>query len=190
MCMKPTRRGVDVIAYSGTSFWSRLIQFRSLSKISHVALVCEINDELWVIESLEGKGCRLVPLRAWAKWDGNVTAFRFKRDIVGDVKRQEIIDYAVSKVGCEYASPTQFIRSFGFLTRRLCKAIGINADTDRDRFFCSEHASDSMRHAGLKIPSTPEMMTPGDVCDLDYLEKVATFRSKDCSKRQLFDRSN
>lgn len=185
--MRPTSKGIDVIAYSGTHPWSRIIQVRSLSRYSHVALVCEYNDELWAIESLERKGVRLVPLRAWAKWDGNVTAFRFKRDIVGDIQRQQIIDYAISKVGCEYASPIQFIRSFGFLTRRLCKTIGINADTDRDRYFCSEHTSDSIRHADLRIPSPPEMMTPGDVCDLEYLEKVATFRSKDCRKRQLFE---
>ena len=168
--MKPSSRGIDIVAFSGTRVWSRIIRLRSQSRFSHVGIVCEINGDDWVIEALERKGVRLVPLRVWYQWGGEVTAFRLKDS--SDDTRLRLIDFAAKRVGQEYASPWQFVRSFGFATRWLCRKIGVRKDLESDRWFCSELVAAALPHAGCWIGAEPSEMTPGDVCNLPCLERV------------------
>jgi hypothetical protein len=178
--MKPSSRDIDIVAFSGTRVWSRIIRLRSQSRFSHVGIVCEINGDDWVIEALERKGVRLVPLRVWYQWNGDVTAFRLKTPLGGDAsyswlqgRRREIINFAAQRIGQEYASPWQFFRSFGFATRWLCRKIGVRKDLESDRFFCSELVAESLKSAGFWIGLDPSEMTPGDICGLPCLERVA-----------------
>lgn len=170
--MNPSSRGIDIVAFSGTRVWSRVIRLRSQSQYSHVGIICEINGDDWVIEALERKGVRLVPLRVWYQWNGDVTEFRLKSK--SNDARQQLIDFAANRVGQEYASPWQFVRSFGFATRWLCRKIGVRKDLESDRWFCSELVAAALHHAGfwLGVDSVPSEMTPGDVCNLPCLERI------------------
>jgi hypothetical protein len=168
--MRPTSRGIDVVAFSGTRVWSRLIRLRSRSRYSHVGLVCEIDGDEYVLEALERKGVRLVPLSVWFTWSGSVTALRFDPDVVGDVDRQRIIDFAKARLGQEYASPWQFVRSWGLITRAVCRWLGVRVDLEATRWFCSELVAAALESADARLPKAPSEMTPGDVVNLPYLE--------------------
>lgn len=174
--MRPSSRGIDIVAFSGTRVWSRIIRLRSHSSYSHVGIVCEMDGDEWVIEALEGKGVRAVPLRVWFGWSGKITTFSFDPDVIGDVDRQQIIDFAKSRIGQEYASPWQFVRSFGFITRWLCRLIGIRCDLETDRWFCSELVAAAIASLGHWHRAEPAEMTPADVCGLSCLRPVV-FRS-------------
>ena len=51
----------DIVLYSGTRLWSRVIRAFSKSKWSHVGIIIRYGKsfEPWVVEALEGKGVRL-----------------------------------------------------------------------------------------------------------------------------------
>lgn len=169
MCMKPTSKGIDVVAFSGRRVWSRLIELRSWSRYSHVGIVCELDGDEWVIEALEGKGVRFVPLRVWYQWGGDVTAFRFDPAIFGSQERQAVIDFAKARIGCDYCSPWQFLRSFGFATRWLLRLLKVRVDLEAERWFCSELVAAAIEAHGPCGTYEPAEMTPGDVVALPYL---------------------
>lgn len=52
----------DLLAWSGHSFFSRMIKLFTESSITHVGIAYKVNTELFVIESIEGTGVRLFPL--------------------------------------------------------------------------------------------------------------------------------
>lgn len=168
--MKPSSSGVDIYAFEGRALFSRLIQFRTLSRISHVGLACEHDGEQYVLESLEGKGVRLVPFRVWVSWGGPITAYRVEG--VTDEQRQIAIDVAMRRLGCEYASPKQFVRSFGMVTRALCRRLKVRRDLESQRFFCSEFVAYCLKRAGLHFKGLPVEMSPADVIALPGVQRV------------------
>lgn len=163
----------DLIFFAGRSAWSNLIRLRSLSTFSHVGMIYEYRGQNWVIESLEGKGVRLVPLSVWSDWArrgmGRYAIFKLQAT---DEQRQMAVEFCLSRVGFEYASPRQFVRSFGWLTRKVSRWLGLPEDENAKRYFCSELIAAALKYAGLKIPKPPVRMTPGDVALLSYLDKV------------------
>ena len=163
----------DLVFWSGRSIWSRLIRLRSESHFSHVGMIVERDDRTWVVESLEGKGVRLVPLSVWSDWvrqrQGHYAIYSLQ---ASDVQRSEAAKFMLDRVGLEYASPRQFIRSFGWLSRKVCRWLGLPADEDATRYFCSELVAAALSSADLRIPKSPAMMTPGDVALLPYLDKI------------------
>lgn len=175
--MRPSSRGIDIVAFSGRRVWSRVIELRSLSQFSHVGIVCEIDGDDWVIEALEGKGVRLVPLRCWMQWDGEFKAFALADPESGipycGVLRQRVINFAAKRIGQEYASPLQLVRSFGFVTRWLCRVLRLRVDLEADRWFCSELVAAALYSAGLFIPRDAAQMAPGDVVRLPFLKEVS-----------------
>jgi len=167
--MKPASKGIDIVAYVGNRVFSRVIQWRSGSKFSHVGMVCECDGVEYVLESLEGKGVRLVPLTHWLTWPGKIVGWKLDPNIVGDVDRQNMVDWCVARLGCEYASPKQFLRSFGYSSRWLMRLLHLRIDLEFDRFFCSEYLSQAMESVGLVLPKYGSEMTPGDVTKLPFL---------------------
>lgn len=51
-----------VIAWRGTSLYSKIVQIFTRSSFSHVGIAVEFGGKLFVIEAKEGKGVRLTPL--------------------------------------------------------------------------------------------------------------------------------
>lgn len=163
----------DLIFWSGRSLWSRLIRLRSESKFSHVGMIVMFRDSTWIVESLEGKGVRFVPLEAWTEWVrcglGRYALYRLQAT---DDQRRMASDFCLNRVGFEYASPRQFVRSFGWLTRKIGRWLGLPADENAKRYFCSELVAAALKNAGLRIPKPSVVMTPGDVALLPYLDKT------------------
>jgi len=161
----------DIVLYSGTRLWSRIIRWFSRSKWSHVGIVMLQDDDTpWIIEALEGKGVRFVPFHCWQKWGGDIGHGRVSTAI--QWKWFFVPNWCKERVGQEYASPRQFVRSFAFGWSRLRKIFGLKVDTDSERFFCSELIASALFHNGLEIPKHAAKMTPGDVAALPYWEIV------------------
>lgn len=162
----------DIVLYSGTRLWSRIIRWFSRSKWSHVGIVLQYGKthEPWIVEALEGKGVRFVPFKCWEKWGGYIGHGR-RSDHFADANKMVLVAlWCEKRVGQEYASPRQFIRSFAFGWSRLRKIFGLKVDTDSERFFCSELIASALFYNGLEIPKHAAKMTPGDVANLPYWE--------------------
>jgi len=161
----------DIVLYSGTRLWSRIIRAFSKSKWSHVGIVLRYGQtsEPWVVEALEGKGVRFVPFRCWLAWGGEIGHGRASHFVDAN-KMVSVAEWCETQIGKEYSSPRQFVRSFGLVWSRLRKVFGIKVDTDSNRFTCSELLATACFWTGLAIPKHAAKMTPGDVAKLPYWE--------------------
>ena len=52
----------DLLAWSGHSFFSRLIKLFTESSITHVGIAYKLGKRLFVLEAMEGRGVRIFPL--------------------------------------------------------------------------------------------------------------------------------
>ena len=159
----------DIVLYSGTRLWSRVIRAFSKSKWSHVGIVLRYGQtsEPWVVEALEGKGVRFVPFRCWLAWGGEIGHGKW---LLPERIANDVTDWCLKRTGQEYASMGQFVRSFGFVWSHLRKLFGLKVDTDSNRFFCSELVASALFWNGLAIPKHAAKMTPRDVAKLPYWE--------------------
>ena len=125
----------DLLAFEGRSVFSWLIRCVTGSAITHVGFAMWVRRRLCVLEAMEGRGVRLVPLsdrlRNGAVVHWSVYSSQIKT-------RQEVVTHAIAQWGKQYASPWQLLRSFGWLSRRISDRMGWRSDTDPERFFCSE----------------------------------------------------
>lgn len=157
----------DIVLYSGTRLWSRVIRAFSRSKWSHVGMVVRMNGDCWVIEALEGKGVRCVPFTCWLAWGGEIGV---GVSMLSDRQVDGMQHWLAYQIGKEYASAWQFVRSFGLVWSRLRKLFGVKVDADSNRFTCSELLASACFWNGLEIPKHAAKMTPGDVAALPYWE--------------------
>jgi len=150
------------------SLFSQLISLWTRSRYSHVGLVMKVHGRLAVIEALEGTGVRIHPLSRLVKrrkldW--------FKLDKT-QVNRVALVGDALTHWGQRYASPWQFIRSYSFITRKILDSIGVPADTNNERFFCSEFVMHAMRQAGYQGEGPDDARaTPDDITRLPCLTR-------------------
>lgn len=156
----------DVLAfrYDPKSFFSQLISFRTRSRISHVGICVRFYDRLCVVEALEGRGVRVFPVSTILKKGRTLVWYQTVVPI--SINRFDVSEAALSHWGQKYASPWQFVRSFGLLTRWICDRLKIKRDTNDKRFFCSEFVVTCLQEAGIEINEDPAMMSPADVIEL------------------------
>lgn len=167
-------RDGDVLAFRGTRLFSRLIRARTLGRVSHVGFAVWLPawGRLAVLEAMEPGGVRLHPLRhriesgEWVDW--------YETD--GDqVDRLAVIRAAFPHWGKRYASPWQFLRSWGVVSRWVVDKMGRPADTNHDRFFCSEFVAHCLGAAGYAVDDPvwrePARMAPADVVELPVLRR-------------------
>jgi len=165
----------DVLAFRGTRVFSKLIQFWTNARVSHVGFAVWLRqwDRLAVLEAMEPGGIRLYPLRKsitdgeWVDWyrlDG------------GKVHRATVVETAFTHWGKRYASPLQFLRSWGAICRRVGDFLGRKVDTDPDRFFCSELVAHCLAQAGYVCEDpawkVPARMAPQDIVELPVLRRM------------------
>jgi hypothetical protein len=98
------------------------------------------------------------------------------QDVVdhGALDRELVVAFALSKWGLRYASPWQFFRSWGWLSRWWANRRGLPADTNDARFFCSELVLDALRTGGYKgegYDKPAAQTSPGDVIELPCLHR-------------------
>ena len=127
----------DVLAFRlvSRSLFSQLISIVTRSRVTHVGLAVWYRDRLCVLEALEGKGVRLHPLSMLLATGRDIDWYQLDAH---DNRRMVIISRAFTHWGKRYASPLQFLRSWGVITSALCNWLHIPIDTNGDRFFCSE----------------------------------------------------
>lgn len=159
----------DVLAfgYVRRSFFSQLISLVTRSRISHVGIAIRFYNRLCVIEALEGRGVRVFPISTLLKQGRKIVWYQTRVPV--GVKRFEICESALRHWGKRYASPWQFLRSFSLLTKRICDRLGIQVDTNEERFFCSEFVVDCLSGAGIQIDADAAEMSPADVIELPCL---------------------
>lgn len=155
----------DVLAFHGKQFFSRIIQFRTLSRVSHVGLTYWLENRLCVLEAV-GTGIRLYPIDRYLEagceihWH-QLLAKEYK------VNRQIVIEEALRHWGAPYAKWYQFIRSWGIVSRRLFKRWNTPTDVDPEGMFCSELVGHSLVRGGYNEANghiiVPAKTSPGDV---------------------------
>lgn len=140
----------DVLVWSGSSVFSKIIKWWTKSEYTHVGFSWKANGRLFVIESMDGKGVRIFPLSrkipfSWIKtnvfWTDEIAELTFKH--LGD---------KYSWMGCVRAG------------------LGIQTKKDK-RWQCAEFAAYILRKAGLKIGFNIE--TPAKLVD-ELIEKKLT----------------
>lgn len=164
-------RSGDLLGFAGRGFWSSLIRWRTLSRITHVGFAFWFGKRLAVIEARERRGVRLFPLQRYLEKGVAVHWYELLDDDYR-VDRHRLIEEALAHWGQRYASPLQFLRSFGVATRRLCDWLQLPADTNPRRFFCSEFVQHCLQQAGYAGTSLPPSQTaPADVVWLPCFQR-------------------
>ena len=164
-------KSCDILLYKGGSFTSKLIEWKTGSLYSHVAVVVSA-DIFLGIESNTGSqaGVRAFDLR---KLDAKeVDAFRLKEDFKIDAAK--VISFLVGHLGDSYdfAGVTWLgvLKVFGF------QAKANQFQRDRD-YFCSELVYRAFQEGGLDIvPQIDEadITSPGDIAASPRLQKIGT----------------
>jgi hypothetical protein len=161
----------DILAFRGRGFWSALIKLRTFSRVTHVGFAYNFRGQIWVVEARELRGVRLVPLKTYAA-DCNyqIDWYPLRAREFG-IDRTELISSALGNVGSRYASPWQFLRSWGWISRPVADYFGLAEDTNEGRFFCSEFVLAKLREAGYRLNGhkLPARTNPGDVLELECL---------------------
>lgn len=169
-------RNGDVLLFRGSFLHSRVIQRWTRSVYSHVGLALWISTDgvrrLTVIEAREGSGVRLFPLSEYLARGDHVDWFAITED---SINREKVVGWAMARLGRDYASAWQLLRSFGFISKRLANWLGIPTKVDQERWFCSWFAAHALRDGGWTPPPSdlipPELHTPGDIALFTCLQR-------------------
>jgi len=169
----------DFLFFRGTVFYSRVIQRWTKSRYSHVAVAVRIRESLFVLEAVEGRGVRLFPLSMYLRSGCKIDWFKI---IDPRVDREKVTQWFLDRVGNNYASPRQLIRSF--LTLPFANALDWSTKIDNNRWFCSFAGVEALRHgygelADKIIPNEAELASPGDVSYIEALHIQGTLKWKE-----------
>lgn len=159
----------DILLFEGRGFWSALIRFATSSRISHAGIVVDLHGRVACLEAAEGRGVQLWPVSAYLAKGLKIHWYRLLDDEY-DLDRQSVVDFAFSQWGKRYASWNQFARSFTLVWSGVAQRIGLPADSDGERWFCSELVAGALRYAGLADERTPARTSPGDLQFLKCLK--------------------
>ena len=164
-------RDGDVLAFRGKSFFSKLIRIRTLARVTHVGLALWVRDRLCVLEAREWHGVRMFPLSRYLADGEEVEWHQLESRQVPDKSRRAVVESGLSHWGERYASPYQFLRSWGWLTKWVANRRGLPVDTNRNRLFCSELVAEALLAGGIMPRAakagtiTPAKTSPGDVVE-------------------------
>lgn len=159
----------DILLYKGERLTSRLIQWRTKSPYSHVAVVIEPAICLG-IESNTGhqSGVRAFDLR---KLDsGAIDTFRIKPEFPLD--REKVISFLVAHLGAPYDWS-------GVTWLATLKLFGLRTQANRFQkekdYFCSELVYEAFQEGGLDIVpqlNSADVTSPSDIAQSERLERV------------------
>jgi uncharacterized protein YycO len=162
-------KSCDILLYKGTGFVSHLIQWKTESPYSHVAVVVEPAIYLG-IESNTGhqSGVRAIDLR---KLDpAMVDIFRVKAGFSFDPEK--VISFLVGHLGLPFDYS-------GVIWLGVLKAFNLKAKSNQFQkekdYFCSELCYQAFDEGGLDIvPEVDEadITSPGDIAKSSVVEKV------------------
>lgn len=147
----------DLLFFSGRRVFSRVIQLWTRSRWSHVGMAVRFDQDLYVLESLECVGVRLVPLSVWLQWPGDIA---IGKTCLEQHDRDRLVRIGLQHLGERYASPRQFLRSFSIVWSRLSRHWRLAADTSSSRWLCSEFVAYLLRSVGYLLPDEPARISP------------------------------
>ncbi len=167
-------KNCDILLYKGRTFSSRLIQFGTSSKYSHVAVVVHPKMNL-AIESNVGHqdGVRALDLR---KLDGStVDVFRIKSGF--KFEAEKVISFLVARLGARFdwlgVTWLGVLKAASLLTAFRFKPH--NEFQRQKDYFCSELCYEAFKEGGLDIVpqiGEAEITSPGDISRSDRLDKI------------------
>ena len=177
--LRGSLRDGDIVLCEGRDPFSRLIQWSTKSRWSHVAMVFRVDslEQVIVIEAVEKIGVRGVALADFVSRDSAGThpypgriLFARHRALSGDVsdpRVAELARFAFAKLGCKFA-PGEIAR----IAMRIIDArLFGNRKTPTvllpdDEFICSEFVAGAYHQAGLTIPwDGLGFIAPSDIAD-------------------------
>jgi len=159
----------DILLYKGESFTSRLIQWRTKSPYSHVAVVVEPAIDLG-IESNTGhqSGVRAFDLKGLDSM--RVDVFRVKDEFAVD--KEKVISFLVGHLGASY----DYSGVFWLATLKLFNLRSqANRFQKKKDYFCSELVYEAFREGGLDVvPQVGEadITSPSDIAQSPRLVRL------------------
>ena len=154
-------RSGDVLLASGEYMFSKLIQRATDSCWSHVAFVLRLDaiDRVMVLESIEGKGVRTIPLSEYVRnFEGTGAGYKgrlaiarhalFEEKATED-RLREMAQFAVDR----FARPYDDEEIARITARIVGSALGFKKSEIKrdDEYICSEYVSECYGCIGLKI---------------------------------------
>lgn len=165
----------DILLFRGKMLYSRVISRWTRSVYSHIGIAHRPKSAqltmLDVLEAREQRGVQSVPLRAYLERGVHVDWFRITDPAIN---RDAVVRWAWVRRGYQYASMRQLIRSF--LTYPIATLLGLDTQIDRDRWFCSFFAAESLLAGGWRAPAgdaeESHLLSPGGVSLFPCLQRM------------------
>lgn len=162
------------------TLFGRFIRLWTQSPFSHVGIalwvIVDGTRRLCILEALEGVGVRLFPMdRYLEECHASGCLIDWYQVVDSEINRDRVAGYALQQWGRPYATPWQFVWSWGLLSGWWRRLRGLPVDTDPERWFCSELVTAALRHAGY-VPesgddSEPAATEPGAVALFPCLQR-------------------
>lgn len=183
---RPLLRSGDVMLASGNYTFSKLIQKATGSPWSHAAFIMRLDnlDRVMVLESIEGKGVRTLPLSEYVSnfegtgkgYYGRVAILRHKRfdDFVTPEGLKTMAQFAVDR----FAYPYDEEEIARITTRIVGRALGFK-DSELKRnneYICSEYVYECYKRLGIDVVYDKRgFVAPADFArdaDIDTLYEI------------------
>ena len=166
-------RSGDILIASGNYMFSKIIQHATDSCWSHVALVMRLDDidRVMVLESVEDKGVRTIPLSEYVNnfegtgvgYKGRLAIARHKHfeNLGKGEALKRMAQFAVDR----FARPYDQEEIARITARIVGSAIGFKKGQIKrnDAFICSEYVFECLDRIGIKIDCVnPSFVAPSD----------------------------
>lgn len=159
--IRPSLRSGDVLLASGEYMFSRLIQHATDSCWSHVAFIMRLDviDRVMVLESIEGKGVRTIPLSEYVRnfegtgrgYKGRLAVSRHRNfeAVASEEGLKRMAQFAVDR----FARPYDEEEIARITARIVASKLGFkNSEIKRnDEYICSEYVFECYNEIGLEI---------------------------------------
>lgn len=90
----------DVLLFESRSTFARVIRWATRSRFSHAAIAAWWGERLMAVESLEGKGCRAIPLSDVVAASKSIAVYRVRNG--GWSQARQAAQEAVGRLGSSY----------------------------------------------------------------------------------------
>ena len=188
--LRPRLQNGDILLFSGTEKFSRLIQWATHSPWSHVGFIFRLPqvDRLMILQSVTGAGCSTVSLSGLINGSGSHQAPYAGRLLVArhadfaaqvtNAKLREMSAFAVDRFGSPYATGEilkVIIRiCAGWFHVRMPPLLQPD-----DEFICSEYAAACYEKFGIKIEwDGLGFIAPSDFAWDSKVQPVAVIQTK------------
>lgn len=154
----------DLISFHGDWLVSKAIQYWTQSQISHVGICIRMHNIPCVLESIEGTGIRIVPIKHCI--DTYTCPIYWQPLKQNNIDKAVFIKFLLSKWGKAYPSLYQFLVIMSPTIQRVRKCLGKSLDVDRKAWHCSEFIAQGLLHAGYTFDKCCALVTPDEISKL------------------------